>query len=115
MEVAMWICDRMTSGEALTPVDLRFLTAHGYPAKIQALADGTGDSWKSVLWAMLQGESSIADSRSERNHQLESIALAISKMSIKTAERFKKWQEQTGRGKSQYSVHLAKAKAANKE
>jgi hypothetical protein len=112
-EIVEWLHDRITSGEALVGVDLRLLTQHCYPAYVQSILDGNPDNWKEVILAILRGESTIPDSRDDRNAQLEKIAMQISMMPIKTNERFAKWKEMTGRGKSQYSVHLQKARLAN--
>lgn len=127
-EVADYLIAKMSSGQALHGIDLRFFADHCLPARVSSnmrasavkgkitLEDymTTLDGWKGRIDSMLAGQIAQSESRETRAERLEKIALQVSLMNLDKPGKAAKWAEMTGLKTAQYYNCLKQAKAAEK-
>jgi hypothetical protein len=126
--VAQHLITKMTSGEGIGDVDLRFFTEHCLPAyswflarkvlnengEVDETLSGQNVSWKEVIDSKLIGEVGIPETRDERNEFLQKVAVEIDLQKLTVVQKHELWTEKTGLAKAMYHRHLSRAKK-NKE
>jgi hypothetical protein len=114
-EVADYLIEMMSKGQAMVGIDLRFFASHALPARVDAKNRNLGDEWKTVVMSMLEGQANEVESRQSRAERLEKIALQVSVMDLTKPEKASKWEEMTGLKVAQFYNMLRTAKSGQKK